>query len=210
MKLLLRSSRRFFRRHPGQLVLSLIGIAAGVAVVTGVALIHGVLVDSLDSASDALTPDQRLRIESRHGRLDEAVYADLATSRGAPQLIPVLSARVRVNGQPLELIGIDPFSLTSADTIGVAAAGPLLQSAQQVLVTETTLGRLGLSPDEPLRVKSTGNGTSSRLVRRWARGPDLTSVSSWTLPPSSICSSAPVNCRGSMRPSMLRSGCAPD
>jgi len=156
MKLLLQSSRRFFRRHPGQLVLSLIGIAAGVAVVTGVALIHGVLVDSLDSASDALTPDQRLRIESRHGRLDEAVYADLATSRGAPQLIPVLSARVRVNGQPLELIGIDPFSLTSADTIGVAAAGPLLQSAQQVLVTDTTLGRLGLSPDEPLRVQING------------------------------------------------------
>src|SRR5699024_7372944 len=94
MYLLLQSSRRFFRRHPGQLALALAGMAAGVAVMTGVALMRDVLVDSLDGAAVALSVRDSVRVTSPGGPLDETLYRRLALHDGAPPVTPVLQQRV--------------------------------------------------------------------------------------------------------------------
>jgi len=104
MHLLLQSSRRFFRRHPGQLLLALTGMAAGVA------LMRDVLIESLDGAAEILAGRDSIRITAANGPLDERLYTELARSPGSPALTPVLRQRVRLGQQPFELLGIDPLS----------------------------------------------------------------------------------------------------
>jgi len=124
--MLARLSRAFFYRHPAQVVLALVGIAAGVAVVTGVALLRGALVESLDAVSAELVGEQALVVRHPSGRLEVNAYARLSREPGAPDFVPVLRAPVRVGGQRLEVVGVDPFSgiraLAGADGTGLSTA----------------------------------------------------------------------------------------
>ncbi|MFW5926991.1 MAG: FtsX-like permease family protein, partial [Wenzhouxiangella sp.] len=164
MQPLLRSSHRFFHRHPGQLALAVIGLAAGVAVVTGVALMRDVLVQSLDQAGEALAGRDSLRIEHPSGKLDETLVADLATQRGAPALVPVLTERLRIGGDHFELLATDPIaSLNSGpSTVTTGEIGELIQSANGVAVNRATLEQLGAEPGEAITVES--GGREHRLV----------------------------------------------
>jgi putative ABC transport system permease protein len=175
MHLLLQFSRRFLFRHPGQLLLALTGIAAGVAVVTGVALMRDVLLTSLDSATDALTGTDSLRIEHRGGVLDEQVYVGLATTRGAPALVPVLRTRVRYNDQTLELLALDPLSLADGGPLRLSggATTTLLQSGNTVMTSARTMARLGLNPGQNFAVVSGGQPLNLELVNPPGPLPEL-------------------------------------
>lgn len=166
MRLLARFSQRFLARHPGQLALALAGIAAGVAVVTGVALMRDVLLSSLDSAATLLSGRETIRIENPRGELDERIYADLALTPGAPSLMPVLRAQVRTNGQLLELLAIDPLSVAAGTTTGLGpgAAGALLGAPDGALANRATLERLGRVADETLRVEWRGRALDLTLL----------------------------------------------
>ncbi|WP_376692261.1 FtsX-like permease family protein [Wenzhouxiangella sp. EGI_FJ10409] len=153
MRLLLQSSRRFFRQHPGQLFLALAGMAAGVAVMTGVALMRDVLVDSLDGASRALVGSNSVRVSAAHGPLDERVYAELARADGAPPLTPVLRQRVRFDDSTLELLGIDPFSGDGRGLLPPALLSQLLGSGPVAAAGPATLERLGKSPGDTLALR---------------------------------------------------------
>ncbi|MEE4295033.1 MAG: FtsX-like permease family protein [Wenzhouxiangella sp.] len=166
MQLLLASSRRFFYRHPGQLLLALIGIAAGVAVVTGVALMRDVLIDALDSATETLSGTETLRIKSSSGPLDETLFAELSVIPGAPQLLPVLSSRLRHDSRMLELLAVDPLSLdrTSAVRPTGPATGQLLTQANAAVASRRTLERLGLEPPATLKVRYSGQELTLEIV----------------------------------------------
>jgi len=166
MRLLLESSRRFFYRHPGQLLLALIGIAAGVAVVTGVALMRDVLMDALDSATASLTGSETIRIQSSSGPLNETIFSDLATTPGAPMLLPVLSSRVRYGNRMLELLAIDPLSLDRGSAVQPtgAATGQLLTRTNTAVANRETLERLGLEPPENLTVRYSGRTLELEIV----------------------------------------------
>lgn len=149
--MLARLSRAFFHRHPAQVLLALVGIAAGVAVVTGVALLRGALVESLDAVSAELVGDQALVVRHPSGRLDVDTYARLARASGAPDFVPVLRASVRVEGQRMEVVGVDPFSgirtLTGTDGTGLSAAlFDGADGAPAAVVSRSTLELLGLEP----------------------------------------------------------------
>ncbi len=153
MRLLIQSSRRFFRRHPGQFMLALAGMAAGVAVMTGVALMRDVLIDSLDGAAQALAGPGSVRVTSPGGPLDENVFAELARTPGAPALTPVLRQRVRFDQQRLELLGIDPFSGGTRGLLPPAILGALLESPGAAAANAATLERLDRSPGDTFSVK---------------------------------------------------------
>ncbi len=174
MNPLLQFSRRFLYRHPGQLLLALVGIAAGVAVVTGVALLRDVLIQSLDLASDAIAGRDSLRIEHPAGRLAESVYVDLATRAGSPDLVPVLRARVRHQGESLEILALDPLA-TSTGPMGLSgpATAPLLGSARGVMLSQATLDRLQASADEPLVVRVAGRSATLDIVAVLPNRPEI-------------------------------------
>jgi putative ABC transport system permease protein len=175
MQLLLESSRRFFYRHPGQLLLALIGIAAGVAVVTGVALMRDVLIDALDSATESLSGSETLRITDRSGPLDESLFRTLATQPGAPTLLPVLSSRLRHGNRMLELLAVDPLSLDRNSAVRPTgpATGQLLSQANAALVTERTLQRLDVGPDGIVQVRHSGETLSLEIVASISGGREL-------------------------------------
>jgi len=159
MTLLLRASRQFFYRHPAQLLLALIGIAAGVAVVSGVILMRSVLVDSIDSAARSLTGDEALRViaQSNDG-LDERLYAELAGMAGSPPLQAFVSARVSTPSGRLEILATDPLSAGSQEQSGLnpAAAGALLSNPESVILNQATAERIGVVEGERFEVRYQG------------------------------------------------------
>jgi putative ABC transport system permease protein len=175
MRLLLQFSRRFLYRHPGQLILALTGIAAGVAVVTGVALLRGVLLESLDSASASLSGPDHLQIIDPAGPLDERLYARLATSAGAPELVPVLRARARVQGRPLELLALDPMAVAAGGPMALTgpATGALVGSPTATLLTRRTLAELGLEPGQALNVRIGGRDHVLEILAALDGRPEL-------------------------------------
>jgi putative ABC transport system permease protein len=153
MKLLLQSSRRFFRQHPGQFVLALAGMAAGVAVMTGVALVRDVLIDSLDGAAEALGGRDSLRVTAPSGPIDETLYAELVRTPGAPPLTPVLRQRVSHDSRRIELLGIDPFSGGGRGLMPPDLLARLLESPSAAAASAVTLERLARDPGDRLSVR---------------------------------------------------------
>ena len=172
MRLLAQSSRRFFYRHPGQLLLALIGIAAGVAVVTGVALMRDVLVNALDMAGEELAGRESIRIEHPAGRLDESLLSDLATRPGAPVLVPVIAARARFDDRVLELLATDPMSLGGDGRIGLSGdhINALMRTRAGVALNAATAQRLDLNEGDRFEVRIAGAGHHLELAAILDRG----------------------------------------
>ena len=157
----LRLSHAFFRRHPAQLLLALVGIAAGVAVVTGVALLRGVLLESLDAVSAELVDDQALVVRHVSGRIAVERYQTLARAPGAPDWVPLIRRNVRLDGQRLELIGLDPFSavrqLAASDGARLSAAlYPADAELPVALTSRATLDWLGLAAGSLVELEHAG------------------------------------------------------
>lgn len=129
------SSRRFLLRHPAQCLLALTGITAGIAVVTGVLLLRGVLSDSLDAAGEALAGHDGLRVVAP-AAMDENEYARLARLDGAPDMLPLIRVPVRVDGQSLQILGVD--------AVAVPGLGSLLGREDAVVAPAETARRLAL------------------------------------------------------------------
>jgi len=194
--MLARLSRAFFYRHPTQVLLALVGIAAGVAVVTGVALLRGALVESLDAVSAELAGDRALVVRHASGRLDVDQYARLARKPGAPDFVPVLHQSVRAAGQRLEVVGVDPFSsiraLTGTDGTGLSAAlfgetggpPPALVSRSTLDLLEAQVGDVIEIDDGEARVRLSGviegrQGLDRRLLMDIALAQDMLSERGW-------------------------------
>ncbi len=172
MRLLIQSSRRFFYRHPGQLLLALIGIAAGVAVVTGVALMRDVLINALDLAGEELAGRESVRVQHPSGRIDESLLADLATRPGAPVLVPVITARARFDDRVLELLATDPMSLGGDTGMGLDGEqiNALMRTASGVAMNAATAERLALDEGELLTVRIAGAEHELEVAAILARG----------------------------------------
>lgn len=170
-----RLSHSFFRRHPAQLILAAVGIAAGMAVVTGVALLREALVDSLDAASAELAGGNAIVIRAPEGRLDTDRYAELAQRPGAPDWVPVQRVPVRHGSTQLEVIGLDGFSAVRNldDTTAVPAAG--LQwsgrGSPPAAMGASTLRLLGLSDQQEFAVEGP-NGAVRLTAVQAAAGAD--------------------------------------
>jgi len=175
--MLARLSRAFFHRHPAQVLLALTGIAAGVAVVTGVALLRGALVESLDAVSAELVGDQALVVRHPSGRVDVSEYARLARQPGAPDFVPVLRAPVRIDGQRLEVVGVDPFSgiRTLTGTGGAGLSTALFDESGGIpsaVVSASTLALLGGGLDSVLTLDESGRQVRVTAVIRGRPGLD--------------------------------------
>lgn len=203
--MLARLSRAFFYRHPGQLAFALVGFAAGIAVVTGVALLRGSLVEALDAVSDELVGERSFVVRHPSGRIPVETYAALARTPGAPDLVPVLRAPVRVGETRLELIGIDPFT-----SLGPVARGDSRDQARDrpggwtavfdpqagqapVAVSRATLELLDARLGDQVTLEHNGDrtevrvasvvagaaGLDRRLIADIARAQDLLGVRGW-------------------------------
>ncbi|MGD9258549.1 MAG: ABC transporter permease, partial [Gammaproteobacteria bacterium] len=89
-RLVARAGRRFFVRHPWQLALAIVGVALGVAVVTGVDLAGSAARRAFDASREAVVGEATHQIVSRTGLFDDAVFRTLAVDAGLRKIAPVL------------------------------------------------------------------------------------------------------------------------
>jgi putative ABC transport system permease protein len=114
-RLLARSGRRFFARHPWQFALAVAGVALGVAVVLGVDLAGASARRAFDASTELVTGRATHQVLPRSGRLDEALYPALRAAlrrHGGEQAAAAPSVDGAITlpgGRRVVLLGLDPF-----------------------------------------------------------------------------------------------------
>jgi putative ABC transport system permease protein len=109
-----RSGRRFFARHPWQYALAVAGVALGVAVVLGVDLAGASARRAFDASTEMVMGRATHQVLPRAGRLDETLYVTLreavhrhgGETAAAPAVEGALTFR---EGRRVVLLGLDPF-----------------------------------------------------------------------------------------------------
>jgi putative ABC transport system permease protein len=173
IRLLQRSSARFYWRHPWQLVLALAGISLGVAVYVGVDL----ATDSAERAfelSAALVRGQAThRLLPVGGELDEAVYRELVTTRGIPAAAPVVELDVGIAGRigaRYPLLGIDPLQEAAVRdfTSYIPGRGTdftrLIAEPKTVLLPSALADELGVAPGDSVSLTIRGREVSVHVL----------------------------------------------
>lgn len=144
---LLHSSWRFYKRHPAQLGLSVLGILLGVAIVTAVIVTNSSSRRAFELAAQSVTGSTTHQIVSAEFGVPQNYYAHLRRQYNFP-MAPVIEGYLSVDGELFTLLGIDPFadagptqnnfSLVSDD------ADTLLSQQASVLVSERTAQRFSM------------------------------------------------------------------
>jgi putative ABC transport system permease protein len=167
-RLLARSGRRFFARHPWQLALAIAGVALGVAVVTGVDLAAEASRRAFDVSRQAVVGRATHQLTAASGSFGESLFRDLRVDLGIRQSAPVVEGRVRLSdGRILTLVGIDPLSEGEFRNYGTAAGSSgrlesLLTVPGAVLAIPELVTRA--DPDGGLAISADGRPQRLRIV----------------------------------------------
>src|ERR1700677_4642305 len=107
--------RRHFLRHPSQLALALVPLAAGVATIVAVNIATASSRRAFELSMRAVNGPATQVITGGPQGLDEALYVRLFTrapsSRGPqPEYAPVVAGYITVRNSVMQLIGVDPFA----------------------------------------------------------------------------------------------------
>ena len=98
--LLLRSSLRHLRRHPGQLVLAVTGVALGVAVVVSVDLANASAGRAFALATESVTGRATHRVRGGPDGLPEEVFRHLVVDLGIDRAAPVVEGYATLDTAP--------------------------------------------------------------------------------------------------------------
>ncbi|MEE4216359.1 MAG: FtsX-like permease family protein [Xanthomonadales bacterium] len=158
--MILRSLLSHYRRHPLQGLFLLTGVVIANVLLVGTLLINAQARASYNKGEQLLTSQAVGRIEHRlDGRsLDERDYVRLRR-QGFDMVVPVLRRVVRSGaGEPLELLGIDPFAMTGIVSAGTSSAGELFTGfpfpPYQLWVAPARLQQLGWHAGERITLDS--------------------------------------------------------
>lgn len=159
-----RATLRHLLRHPWLTILSIIGVALGVAVVTGVDLANESAARAFRVAAETVAGRATHQIVGGPAGIPEELYRSLRVERGIRPAAPVVEGYVAVPGRPgttLRIIGIDPFAerpfraFGSRFIKGADLEGLLARPATGLLLQETA-ERLGVKRGGTLTVETGG------------------------------------------------------
>lgn len=165
-----RASLRQLLRHPWLTVLSIVGVALGVAVVTGVDLANGSAARAFRVAAETVAGRSSHQIVGGPAGIPEELYRSLRVDRGMRPAAPVVEGYGAVTGRPgttLRIVGIDPFAEGPFRTFGARfirgadLEGILARPGTGLLLEETAL-RLGVKRGGALSVET--GGRSHRIT----------------------------------------------
>ena len=158
-RLLSRSGRRFFARHPWQYALAVVGIALGVAVVLGVDLAGASARRAFDASTELAMGRATHQVLPLSGRLDETLYPELRANlrrlgdhRAAA--VPIVEGAITLpGGRRVVLLGLDPFvAAPFRDDLTAAGAAvdllALLTAPGAVALPAGLAAELGVGPGE--------------------------------------------------------------
>ncbi|HKZ06376.1 MAG TPA: FtsX-like permease family protein [Methylomirabilota bacterium] len=159
-----RASLRHLARRPGQIGLSVLGIALGVAVALAVGLATGSARRAFELATEAVTGRATHQIVGGPTGLSEDVYRMLRLDLGVQRAAPVVALDVAAPDHPgrvFQLLGVDPFAeapfrphFGSDDPLGTVAA--LVTRPGAIVMSGPTARALGLAPGATLTIRVAG------------------------------------------------------
>lgn len=118
-----------WRRHPGQLLTLLSGLALATALWSGVQAINAEARTSYDRAASALGQDQLDRLEPDSGTIPQEVY--VALRRAGWAVTPVVEGQIIRDAGTMTVLGIDPLTAPpQAQMVDLSAPGDLLAFIQ--------------------------------------------------------------------------------
>ncbi|MBN1237872.1 MAG: ABC transporter permease [Gammaproteobacteria bacterium] len=188
MRLLLKSARRFYLRHPWQLALAIAGISLGVAVYVGVDLANDSARRAFELSSEALLGRTTHRLLPVGGPLPETLYAELVTERGVSRAAPIVEGELRLGSGPgrrYTLLGVDPLKEGAVrGFVGYAPGsagdvGRLMLEPGAVLLPETVAAEIGAETGHELDVHVDGRPVTisvAGFVRDAEAGADAPAV----------------------------------
>ncbi len=113
MSLLATASRRSLFRHPGQLALTVLGVALGVAVVVAIDLAIQSSRAGFRASTEAVAGRTTHVITGSIDDLPDSLFTALRVELGIRNAAPIVEGYVRSEnfpGQAIRLLGVDPFS----------------------------------------------------------------------------------------------------
>lgn len=175
MSVLARASLRYLAQHPGQLFLSVVGIALGVAVAVGIELASGSAQRAFELSSQRMIGAATHRIQGGPEGVPESLYVELALDPNGPVAAPVVARTVLGRDteggvRPLELFGVDPFAERALRGGSLERAlGGLTSSSSPderngALLSASTAASMGLAVGDPLELLIDSRSASVRLV----------------------------------------------
>lgn len=141
-----------WRRRPLQLAAALAGLAIATALWSGVQALNAEARRSYAKAAAVLDADATPRLEPAAGTtVDPALH--VALRRAGWAVSPVLEGRLRIGGDSVRVIGVEPLTLPGGTLAGAFADGPGLVAFAQppwaMLGAPETLARIGAAPGAP-------------------------------------------------------------
>ena len=155
---LLKTSLRFFFKHPWQLWLTILSIALGSAVMIAVDIANQSakqsFADSVDQISGQAT---HYLVSTNDQNLNETLYSRLRVEWGFHDAAPLIEASLSINGLEYQLIGIDPFSQPLLSSQNASLPNQqnwfqILSQPNSVLISHAMAQRLQLSNQSTLQV----------------------------------------------------------
>ncbi len=165
------TSLRELRRYKAQAMLSLMGIALGVAVMVAVDLANESARRAFALSMEALTGKATHRIVSDNPLgIPEAYFAQLRVAQGIRAATPIVEGTLKTPDGTLRLFGVDPFTDRDFRPYSNAMAEgdlrALLVQPNTVLISINDEWRLSSAANGEIRVKAGGRSTSLTVVGR--------------------------------------------
>ncbi len=159
--LLARSSIRFYRRHPAQLMLSVLGIILGVGIVTAVLITNSSATAAFSLSTEALYGRSSHHLVAADG-IEDASYAELRLAWPEVPMAPIIEGYVAYDNSVLTLIGVDPFAEAvfarfgnaGVDDEGLPVTTELLSDPRGVLIATAVADRQELEIGTTLKVQT--------------------------------------------------------
>lgn len=178
MRVLLRLAARDITRRFIQSVLFVLGVALGVAIIIAIDIANESSSRAFELSTVSVTGRATHQITGGPTGIPSSVYQDIRVGLGLRESAPVVSEYVRANdlGQPLRLLGVDPFAEPPFRTYlsdvevdsGVATAfdaiTAFIAEPGSVLIARSLADRLGVEAGDPVTIRAATSVLEARIV----------------------------------------------
>lgn len=164
------SSFRFLLHHPWHFLLSILGVALGVAVVISIDLSNSSAQKAFSLSTEAVTGKATHQVRGTGKNLDEKVYRDIRIKAKIRKSAPVVEGYARIEGmnRTFQVLGVDPiaeapFRDFASQETGIELS-EFMSGENTGLVAESVARELGTGIGDTLQLVAAGKGFQLKLI----------------------------------------------
>jgi len=163
---LLKVGRQYLFHHYQQTILMVMGISLGVAMVIGIDIANESASRAFELSTEAVTGRATHVISGGPDGIAESLYSDIMLEGLDVPAAPIISDYIiaaQLDGQTIQLLGIDPFAeapfrdyLVDVEGVSFESLVPFLSKPGGILISQNIAKRYGLNPESEFVVEYAG------------------------------------------------------